>query len=141
MLLKNDELTHISCPFGEIWSNGTIWNLHCKAAGPRHLDSSPDPGELIDRWCSPCSIPDELSTEKRPCLYLIPVRFRSNSHPIYTFSCRWFFKLTGKKVIKETWKLCGGCPHWFPRPPDENLIPNQEEWAEKVIRIFEGLSE
>lgn len=31
---------------------------------------------------------------------------------------------------------CFGCPHWFPRPPDEESVPGIDRWIRKVIRMY-----
>ncbi|RMG60687.1 MAG: hypothetical protein D6713_02150 [Deltaproteobacteria bacterium] len=124
------------CPLRTIVKSGHRFSIRCRASGKSLLPGGLTPESALERWCKECPIPFEIDEEKKPCLYLVPVRFPQNSPDRITFSCRWFYRLTGKRIIRETWKLCGGCPHWFPRPP-ENLIPKTEEWAEKILRLFD----
>jgi len=94
-----------------------------------------------DRWnlaviCGSCNIPAVLDPSLRPCLFLVPVRIWEGNTLRTGFSCRWFASLKPKFLPSEVWIACFGCPHWFPRPPEEESVPGIDRWIRKVIRMY-----
>ena len=61
---------------------------------------------------------------------------RKRGRPGSSTSCRWFYNLKPKRLPKEVWLCCLGCQHWFPRPPDEEMIPGRMDWIHKIIRLY-----
>lgn len=90
----------------------------------------------IPAVCGSCTIPSELDSSRRPCLFLVPVRIWRGDALQSGFSCRWFASLKPKYLPSEVWKCCFGCPHWFPRPPGEDSVPGIDRWIRKVIRMY-----
>jgi hypothetical protein len=88
--------------------------------------------------CGACNIPSEIdpARNRRSCLFLIPVRIWEDDCLRTGFSCRWFYNLKPKRLPKEVWLCCLGCQHWFPRPPDEEMIPRMKDWIHKIIRLY-----
>jgi hypothetical protein len=108
----------------------------CECAGgvPIGSDAAEDP--LVMEICSACNLPAEIDPSRRTCLFLIPVRLWEGSGLRTGFSCRWFYNLKPGRLPGEAWLCCLGCPHWFPRPPDEADIPRMKEWIHKIIRLY-----
>ena len=94
-----------------------------------------DRGNVIE-ICGSCTIPAALDPSRRPCLFLVPVRIWEEDALRTGFSCRWFASLKPKFLPTEVWMACFGCPHWFPRPPEEETIPGIDRWIRKVIRMY-----
>jgi hypothetical protein len=86
--------------------------------------------------CGPCNIPVELSPTRRPCLFLVPVRLWKGDTLHTGFSCRWFCTLKPKSLPGEAWQVCLGCPHWFPRPEEENDVPRMDRWIRTILRMY-----
>jgi hypothetical protein len=86
--------------------------------------------------CGSCNIPAVLDPPRRPCLFLVPARIWEGDALRTRFSCRWFASLKPKFLPSEVWIACFGCPHWFPRPPEEEAVPGIERWIRKVIRMY-----
>ncbi len=110
----------------------------CDCAGgiPIGLDEVGDP--QVTEICGLCKIPSEIDPgrNRRSCLFLIPVRIWEADRLRTGFSCRWFYNLKPKKLPNEVWLCCLGCQHWFPRPPDEEMIPRMMDWIHKIIRLY-----
>jgi hypothetical protein len=98
------------------------------------LDVEEDP--LVTEICGACNIPSEMHPTRRTCLFLIPVRIWEGDRLRTGFSCRWFYSLKPERLPDEVWKVCFGCPHWFPRPPDEADIPRMTDWIHRIIRLY-----
>lgn len=86
--------------------------------------------------CGACTIPAALDSSRRPCLFLVPVRVWEGDALRTGFSCRWFASLKPKFLPSEVWIACFGCPHWFPRPPEEDSVPGIDRWIRKVIGMY-----
>jgi len=130
-------------PFQDCQYRRTVDAVHetpahcvCDCAGgiPIGLDAAEDP--LVMEICGACNIPSEIHPSRRTCLFLIPVRIWENDRLRTGFSCRWFYNLKPERLPKEVWLCCLGCPHWFPRPPDEEMIPRMMDWIHKIIRLY-----
>ncbi len=122
------------CPLRKIITERGGCEIYCKAAGPGPLSSGQEVEGLLLVTCGGCPIPKALEERMRPCLYLVPLRFKREKCLMTGFSCRWFHTLEEGDPKEEVWVLCGGCPHWFPRPPDEDRIPGTEKWAERMVK-------
>jgi len=61
---------------------------------------------------------------------------RKRGRPGSSTSCRWFYSFKPKSLPREAWICCLGCQHWFPRPPDEEMIPGRMDWIHKIIRLY-----
>lgn len=86
--------------------------------------------------CGPCNLPSEIALSRRTCLFLVPVRLWEEGRLRTGFSCRWFYNLKPKRLPGEVWMVCLGCPHWFPRPDEEDAIPGMREWIRRVIALY-----
>ncbi len=108
----------------------------CDCAGgiPIGLNAAEDP--LVVEICGACNIPSELHPSRRTCLFLIPVRIWEDDCLRTGFSCRWFYGLKPERLPGEVWKVCLGCPHWFPRTEDEASIPRMMDWIHRIIRLY-----
>lgn len=115
---------------------GTPTHRVCDCAGgiPIGGDGIEDP--RIAEVCGPCTIPLEIDPSRRSCLYLVPVRLWVDAGLRSGFSCRWFYNLNPKRLPEEAWQCCMGCPHWFPRPPDEADIPRMTDWIRRIVRLY-----
>lgn len=126
-----------SCPYRRPAgaTPGTPAHYVCDCAGgiPIGLD---DQDPRLAEICESCNIPAGIDPNRRSCLFLIPVRIWENDSLRSGFSCRWFHNLNPKKLPREAWLCCLGCPHWFPRPPGEGSIPRMTDWIHKVIRLY-----
>jgi hypothetical protein len=71
--------------------------------------------EAIARTCNTCPIPCEA--ERRPCLYLVPMKTERDGRTRDYFTCRWFYKDRPEAPDESTDWMCGTCPYWFPAPP------------------------
>jgi hypothetical protein len=108
----------------------------CDCAGgiPIGLDAAEDP--RVAEICGACNIPSEIHPSRRTCLFLIPVRIWEDGRLRTGFSCRWFYSLRPERLPTEVWKVCMGCPHWFPRTEDEASIPRMLDWIHRIIRLY-----
>ena len=128
----------LACPYRRTVdaADGTPSHCVCDCAGgiPIGRDVGEDP--FIAEICGSCNIPSEIHPIRRTCLFLIPVRIWEDDRLRTGFSCRWFYNLNPEKLPNEVWKVCLGCPHWFPRPPDEAAIPRMTNWIHRIIRLY-----
>jgi hypothetical protein len=108
----------------------------CDCAGGIPIGSDAAEDSHFMEICGACNIPSELHPARRTCLFLIPVRIWENSSLRTGFSCRWFYSLKPERLPTEVWKVCMGCPHWFPRPENEALIPRMSDWIHRIIRLY-----
>ena len=131
---KNTRTLFPLCPLRKIITERGVCEIYCKASGSGPLSSGQEEEALLIKTCGECTIPKALEAKMRPCLYLVPLRFTREKCFKTGFSCRWFHSLEEGDPKEEVWVLCGGCPHWFPRPPDEDRIPGTEKWAEKMVK-------
>jgi hypothetical protein len=110
--------------------------LHLRLFGrPPDRDGGEEAPGLADA-CGPCNIPPELSPTRRPCLFLVPVRLWEGDALRTGFSCRWFCSLKPESLPGEAWQVCLGCPHWFPRPEEENDVPRMDRWIRTILRMY-----
>jgi hypothetical protein len=127
-----------TCPYRRAVDADQASPAHCvcDCAGgiPIGLDAAEDP--RVVEICGACNIPSELHPSRRACLFLIPVRIWEGGRLRTGFSCRWFYGLKPERLPGEVWKVCLGCPHWFPRPPDETDIPRMMDWIQRIIRLY-----
>ena len=135
---KKVKSPHTPCPLRKVVSGENGYVIYCLAAGQEPLLSGWGEEDLLKEACGGCPIPGSLERKMKPCLYLVPLRIRMEKEFRTGFTCRWFYGLEEKGPPNEMWMLCGGCQHWFPRPPDEALVPDLEKWVERMIRIFFG---
>lgn len=126
-----------SCPYRRAVdaAPGTPAHIACDCAGgiPIALD---DRDPRLREICGSCNVPSAIDPARRSCLFLVPVRIWEGGTLRSGFSCRWFHNLKPKRLPKEAWLCCAGCPHWFPRPPDERSIPRMNEWIHRIIRGY-----
>lgn len=108
----------------------------CVCSGELPLGMVSGPRGDFAEICGSCTIPEELAPSRRPCIYLVPVRIWEGDTLRTGFSCRWFASLKPKYLPPEVWKCCFGCPHWFPRPRQEEIVPGMDRWFRKVIRMY-----
>lgn len=108
----------------------------CDCAGGIPIGSYEPEDSLALEICGACNLPSEIHPSRRTCLFLIPVRIWENGVLRTGFSCRWFYSLRPERLPNEVWKVCMGCPHWFPRPEDETVIPRMSDWIHKIIRLY-----
>ncbi|GAB4366180.1 MAG: hypothetical protein Kow00128_09380 [Deltaproteobacteria bacterium] len=106
-------------------------HVACGCSGGIPIGMANGGGEDLAGVCGSCTIPSELDPARRTCLYLIPVRIWEEDGLRTGFSCRWFASLKPGYLPAEVWKCCFGCPHWFPRPPQEELVPGIDRWIRK----------
>lgn len=90
----------------------------------------------LARVCGTCNLPGEIHLSRRSCLFLVPVRIWEGDVLRTGLSCRWFYNLKPKRLPKEAWRLCLGCPHWVPRRDVEESIPGMAEWMRRVIMLY-----
>jgi len=114
---------------------GTPAHLVCDCAGGLPLAAATDTARLA-QTCGACNVPAAIDPAGRSCLFLVPVRIWEGGGLRSGFSCRWFHSLGPKRLPSEVWQCCLGCPHWFPRPPDEESIPRMTEWIHRIIRQY-----
>lgn len=117
-------------------SPGTEAHFVCDCAGGIPIGFCEREDSLAAEICGACKLPSEIHPSRRTCLFLIPVRIWENGSLRTGFSCRWFYGLKPDRLPGEVWKTCLGCPHWFPRPPDEGAIPRMTDWIHKIIRLY-----
>jgi hypothetical protein len=108
----------------------------CDCAGGIPIGPNDVEDPLVLEICGACNIPSELHPGRRTCLFLIPVRIWEDDRLRTGFSCRWFYSLRPERLPTEVWKVCMGCPHWFPRLPDELSIPRMMVWIHRIIRLY-----
>lgn len=82
--------------------------------------------------CRRCPIPAALS-HPQACLYLVPLRQADEAR----FVCRWSFSWAREPAPRDWRQLCF-CPYWFPRPPDEAMIPDLAERRAHYLRVLRG---
>jgi len=117
---------------------GVTSHYECDCAGGIPVGARAPEDRLVVEICGSCNIPSEIDPTRnhRSCLFLIPVRLWIGCHLQTGFSCRWFYNFKPKRLPREAWQCCLGCPHWFPRPSDEASIPRMSEWIHRIIRLY-----
>lgn len=129
-----------ACPYRRIGPSEPAGDpfFVCGCSGGLPLDMANGDREDLAATCGSCSIPQEIDASRRPCLFLVPVRIWEGNALRTGFSCRWFASLKPKFLPPEAWMCCMGCPHWFPRPPEEDAIPRMDGWIRKVRAAWSG---
>lgn len=90
--------------------------VRCIAMGGAVLGRKDRDPQAIAAVCNVCRIPREA--ERRPCLYLVPMKTERAGEPKDYFACRWFYKDNPQAPYEDTDWMCGACPYWFPAPDD-----------------------
>jgi hypothetical protein len=109
----------------------------CIAMAGQPLGRKGRDGQAIASICNACRIPREA--ERRPCLYLVPMKIDRDGSPKDYFICRWFYKDRPEAPDESTDWMCGTCPYWFPAPPDavaglERVVRRMIDYHQDVWR-------
>lgn len=82
--------------------------------------------------CMSCAIPEALA-HNRACLYLVPLRHRGQA----AFVCRAVSPEESVFAVKNWRHLCF-CRYWFPRPPEEAMVPGLDRMRTAYLRSLRG---
>ena len=87
----------------------------CKAGNGYVL--GPVGSEVVQKICGSCPVPSEYAPERKPCLYLVPLRI-FGSEGIQTFMlCHWFYRNSPSRWVHMAKHQCP-CHYWFPHPEE-----------------------
>lgn len=98
----------------------------------RYACAAAEGGPVTPDDCRACSIPGALA-HAHACLYLVPMRHQGECR----YACRWFFSFATEPAPSDWHQLCF-CPYWFPRPPQEDMIPRLTERRAHYLRVLRG---
>lgn len=105
-----------SCPYRGPEKNG---RFACAAA-----EGQP----VAPAVCASCAIPEALA-HKRASLYLLPLRDRGKAR----FACRAVSCEENVFAVNNWQHLCF-CRYWFPRPPQEAMVPGLDRARSGFLR-------
>jgi len=99
----------------------------CLAGGNHRLGITGSDLTCVESVCGQCPIPDVLTEEAKPCLYLLPIRIFGEVEIETLYQCRVLYRLNPKRADKSlSLHFPKACEWWFPHPLE--FLPPGTEW-------------
>jgi hypothetical protein len=105
----------------------------CLAGGNHRLGLAGGDARYLASVCGQCPIPEALSEEAKPCLYLLPIRIFGEIEIKTLYQCRALYRLNPKRADRSlSLHFPKACEWWFPHPLE--FLPPGTEWHTHLAR-------